>query len=88
MPLPCLQPHRDGHDIEEAGPAEIGADMESQLVAARDEFRRRQQRRIGAAIGIGVSVAMGDVPASLLVMGTGASTVTGLIGGLLGRRRG
>jgi hypothetical protein len=43
---------------------------------------------IGAAIGIGVSVAMGDVPASLLVMGTGASTVTGLIGGLIGRRRG
>jgi hypothetical protein len=42
---------------------------------------------ISAAIGIGVSVAMGDVPASLLVMGTGASVVTGLIGGLIGRRR-
>jgi len=42
---------------------------------------------ISAAIGIGASVAMGDVPASLLVMGTGASVVTGLIGGLIGRRR-
>jgi hypothetical protein len=43
---------------------------------------------IGAAIGIAASVAMGDVPASLLAMGTAGSTVTGLIGGLIGRRRG
>lgn len=43
---------------------------------------------ISAAIGIAVSVAMGDVPASLLVMGTSASVITGLIGGLIGRRRG
>jgi hypothetical protein len=42
---------------------------------------------ISAALGIAVSVVMGDVPASLLVMGTGASVVTGLIGGLIGRRR-
>lgn len=42
---------------------------------------------ISAALGIAVSVAMGDVPASLLAMGTAASTVTGLIGGLIGRRR-
>jgi hypothetical protein len=43
---------------------------------------------ISAAIGIAVSVALGDVPTSLLAFGTGASTVTGLIGGLIGRRRG
>ncbi len=43
---------------------------------------------ISAAIGIAVSAAMGDVPASLLVMGTGASVITGMIGGLIGRRRG
>ena len=42
---------------------------------------------IGAAIGIGVSVAMGDVPASLLAVGTAGSAVTGVIGGLIGRRR-
>ncbi|WP_310475217.1 hypothetical protein [Sandarakinorhabdus sp.] len=43
---------------------------------------------ISAAIGIAVSVALGDVPPSLLLMGTSASAVTGLIGGLIGRRRG
>jgi len=41
----------------------------------------------GAAIGIAVSVALGDVPTSLLALGTGSSAVTGLIGGLIGRRR-
>lgn len=41
-----------------------------------------------AALGIAVSVALGDVPASLLALGTGSSAVTGLIGGLIGRRRG
>jgi len=40
-----------------------------------------------AAIGIAVSVALGDVPASLLALGTGSSAVTGLIGGVIGRRR-
>jgi hypothetical protein len=40
-----------------------------------------------AVIGIGVSVALGDVPASLLALGTGSSAVTGLIGGVIGRRR-
>jgi hypothetical protein len=33
-----------------------------------------------AAVGIGVSVLLGDVPASLLGLGTASSTVTGLIG--------
>lgn len=33
-----------------------------------------------ALIGIGVSVALGDVPASLLLMGTGGSTVAGVFG--------
>ena len=40
-----------------------------------------------AALGIGVSLALGDVPASLLALGTGSSAVTGAIGGLIGRRR-
>ena len=43
---------------------------------------------ISAAIGIALSVMMGDVPTSLLALGTGSSAVTGLIGGLIGRRRG
>lgn len=33
-----------------------------------------------AIIGIGVSVLLGDVPASLLVLGTASSLVTGLVG--------
>lgn len=37
-----------------------------------------------ALIGIGISVALGDVPTSTLLIGTVASTVTGLIGGLVG----
>jgi len=37
-----------------------------------------------ALIGIGISVALGDVPTSTLWIGTVASTVTGLIGGLIG----
>ncbi len=40
-----------------------------------------------AVIGIGVSVALGDVPTSLLALGTASSAVTGLIGGIIGRRR-
>lgn len=43
---------------------------------------------ISAAIGIAGSVALGDVPTSLLALGTGSSAVTGLIGGLIGRQRG
>jgi hypothetical protein len=42
---------------------------------------------ISAAIGIAVSLALGDVPASLLAVGTAGSAVTGMIGGLIGRRR-
>ena len=42
---------------------------------------------ISAVIGIGVSVLLGDVPPSLLALGTASSVVTGLIGGLIGRRR-
>lgn len=38
-----------------------------------------------AAIGIAVSVVLGDVPPTLLLFGTAASVVTGAIGGLLGR---
>lgn len=40
-----------------------------------------------ALIGIGVSAVLGDVPASLLLVGTAGSTVTGALGGLLARRR-
>jgi hypothetical protein len=40
-----------------------------------------------AVIGIGVSVALGDVPTSLLAVGTAGSAMTGLIGGIIGRRR-
>ena len=38
-----------------------------------------------ALIGIGISYALGDVPASLLALGTLSSAVTGAIGGALGR---
>jgi hypothetical protein len=38
-----------------------------------------------ALIGIGISYAMGDVPASLLALGTLSSAVTGAIGGAIGR---
>lgn len=38
-----------------------------------------------ALIGIAVSCALGDVDAMVLVFGTVASAVTGLIGGLAGR---
>src|SRR5688500_14684968 len=38
-----------------------------------------------ALIGIGVSYALKDVPASLLLLGTASSAVTGAIGGWLGR---
>lgn len=45
---------------------------------------------ICAAIGIGVSVLLGDVPATLLALGTMSSVVTGVIGGAIARafRRG
>jgi hypothetical protein len=33
-----------------------------------------------ALLGIGVSVAFGDVPPSLLALGTGSSVVTGVVG--------
>jgi hypothetical protein len=42
---------------------------------------------VSAAIGIAVSVALGDVPTSLLAVGTAGSALTGLIGGVIGRRR-
>ena len=38
-----------------------------------------------ALIGIGVSRALGDVPTSLLLLGTISSMVTGATGGLIGR---
>lgn len=38
-----------------------------------------------ALIGIFVSVMLGDVPASLLMLGTFGSTIAGAAGGLLGR---
>lgn len=40
-----------------------------------------------ALLGIGVSVLLGDVPPSLLLLGTAASTVTGVIGAGLARWR-
>ena len=42
----------------------------------------------GALLAITVSVLLGDVPAFVLVVGTMASVVTGLIGGALGRAMG
>lgn len=38
-----------------------------------------------AIIGIGVSVLLGDVPASLLGLGTASSVATGAIGGTIAR---
>ena len=38
-----------------------------------------------ALIGIGVSFALGDVPASLLALGALSSAATGALGGLIGR---
>jgi hypothetical protein len=43
---------------------------------------------ICALIGIAVSYALKDVPASLLVLGTLSSAVTGALGGWLGARFG
>ena len=40
---------------------------------------------ICALLGIAVSYFLGDVPASLLLLGTASSAVTGAIGGLVGR---
>ena len=40
---------------------------------------------ICALIGIAASVALGDTAAMILVVGTLSSTVTGLIGGAIGR---
>jgi hypothetical protein len=40
---------------------------------------------VSAFIGILVSYLLGDVPAQVLGFGTVASTVTGAIGGLIGR---
>lgn len=38
-----------------------------------------------ALIGIAPSVALGDTPASILLLGTLASTVAGVVGGALGK---
>jgi hypothetical protein len=38
-----------------------------------------------ALVGIALSVALGDVPAMILVMGTLGSAVTGAIGGAIGK---
>ena len=38
-----------------------------------------------ALLGIAVSAALGDVPASLLLLGTVSSVVTGAIGGAIGK---
>jgi len=38
-----------------------------------------------ALVGIGVSCLLGDVPASLLLLGTASSAVTGALGGAIGR---
>jgi hypothetical protein len=40
---------------------------------------------VGALLAIAVSVVLGDVPPMVLVIGTCASLVTGLIGGAIGR---
>lgn len=41
-----------------------------------------------ALIGIGISFALGDVPANILALGTLSSAVTGALGGLAGSRMG
>jgi hypothetical protein len=38
---------------------------------------------LGALIGIALAVILGDVPVSLLVLGTAGSTVAGLVGGVV-----
>jgi hypothetical protein len=40
---------------------------------------------VSALLGIAVSFLLGDVPASLLALGTAGSMVTGLIGGIAAR---
>jgi hypothetical protein len=40
---------------------------------------------VAALIGIAVSVALGDVAALVLVVGTAGSVVTGAVGGWIGR---
>jgi len=40
---------------------------------------------LGSLLAIAVSVILGDVPPSILLIGTTASLVTGLIGGAIGR---
>jgi peptidoglycan/LPS O-acetylase OafA/YrhL len=40
---------------------------------------------VSALLGIAVSYLLGDVPASLLALGTAGSMATGLIGGIAGR---
>jgi hypothetical protein len=40
---------------------------------------------VGSLLAIAVSWGLGDVPASILIIGTCASLVTGLIGGAIGR---
>jgi hypothetical protein len=40
---------------------------------------------VSALLGIAVSFLLGDVPASLLGLGTAGSLVTGLLGGIAGR---
>ncbi len=43
------------------------------------------ERRPAPFLGIAVSVALKDVPAQILLLGTAASVVTGLIGGSVGK---
>jgi hypothetical protein len=43
---------------------------------------------VGSLLAIAVSFALSDVPASILIIGTSASLVTGLIGAALGRMMG
>jgi hypothetical protein len=38
---------------------------------------------LGALIGIALAVVLGDVPMSLLVLGTGGSIVAGVVGGVV-----
>ena len=40
---------------------------------------------LGSLLAIAISLALGDVPAFVLLVGTAASLVTGLIGGAIGR---
>jgi hypothetical protein len=75
-------------------PLGMGISLAVGLLWAREKARDYRHAAQGGAIvggtcalvGIGVSLALGDVGAALLLFGTASSAVTGALGGLGGAR--